>query len=70
MMRFAKILSFAGRKLLRMAGLPLVYLGVVILVLSYAFNLSHIKTILVVGLLLIVAGIATYVWKIRNQSHY
>ena len=70
MAKISKILSTIGRKLQHIAGLPLVYTGVIILALSYFTGLSHVKPILVTGLLLIVAGIATYVWKVRHQSQY
>ena len=58
------------KKLEKILGLPLVYTGVTLLALSYVTGLSRVNAILFTSLFLVLAGAATYVWKIRKQSPY
>ena len=58
------------RKLNKLLGLPLVYAGVVVLALGYATGLTRHNAVLAIGLLLVIAGAATYVWKERRESKY
>ena len=62
------------RKLLtalrRVAGLPLVYIGVIVLVASYIFGWSHINAVLFIGLGFVVAGVVSYIIKAKRESRY
>ena len=58
------------RKLNKLLGLPLVYAGVVVLALGYATGLTRHNAVLAIGLILVIAGAATYVWKERRESKY
>ena len=60
----------AMKKLKKLLGLPLVYAGVAILLLGYVSGLTRHNAVLVVGLLFVLAGAASYVWKERRQSRY
>ena len=74
----------AMKKLKKLLGLPLVYAGVAILVVNdLIFDKDHTIYILTganrggkttitqaVGLLFVLAGAASYVWKERRQSRY
>ena len=61
--RFAK--AFVG-----VMGLPLVYIGVMVLVASYVFGWSHINAVLFTGLGFVVAGVASYIIKAKRESRY
>ena len=66
-----KSLSKSLRKLLNaVAGLPLVYAGVFVLVASYVFGFSHINVVLFTGLALVVAGVASYIVMAKRESKY
>lgn len=58
------------KKLKNLLGLPLVYAGVAILLLGYISGLTRHNAVLVVGLLFVLVGAASYVWKERRQSRY
>ena len=62
------------RKLLtalrHVAGLPLVYIGVIVLVASYIFGWSHINAVLFTGLGFVVAGVVSYIIKAKRESRY
>ena len=60
----------AMKKMKKLLGLPLVYAGVAILLLGYVSGLTRHNAVLVVGLLFVLAGAASYVWKERRQSRY
>lgn len=51
-------------------GLPLVYIGVMVLVASYVFGWSHINAVLFTGLGFVVAGVASYIIKAKRESRY
>ena len=60
----------AMKKLKKLLGLPLVYAGVAILLLGYVSGLTRHNAVLIIGLLFVLAGAASYVWKERRQSRY
>ena len=54
----------------KVVGLPMVYVGVAVLLLSYVTRLSRFNAVLLLGLLLVVAGTVGYVWKVKRESKY
>ena len=54
----------------KLVGLPMVYVGVAVLLLSYVTRLSRFNAVLLLGLLLVVAGTVGYVWKVKRESKY
>ena len=58
------------KKLKNLVGLPRVYAGVAVLVLSYVTGLSRLNAVLATGLLLVVAGTAGYVWRLRKEGRF
>ena len=54
----------------KFVGLPMVYVGVAVLLLSYVTRLSRFNAVLLLGLLLVVAGTVGYVWKVKRESKY
>lgn len=51
-------------------GLALVFLGVLLLAVSFAFGLTVHDWILFLSLLLIIIGVIVYVWMLKRQSKY
>ena len=58
------------KKMLKYLGLPLVYLGILWLVVCYFTSWSNSNTMLLIGVILIIIGIITYVIKIKKESEY
>ncbi|MCR5131193.1 MAG: hypothetical protein K6C10_07015 [Prevotella sp.] len=59
------------KKILRkIVGLPMVYVGVAVLLLSFLTRLSRYNSILLLGFLLVLAGTIGYVWKTKRESNY
>ena len=54
----------------KLVGLPMVYVGVAVLLLSYVTRLSRFNAVLLLGLLLVVVGTVGYVWKVKRESKY
>ena len=52
----------------RLLGLPLVYAGVAVLMLSYVTGLARHNAVLLTGLFLIVAGVVSYVWLLKRPA--
>ena len=65
-----KTIKCIGKMLGRLAGLPLVYIGVIVLVASYVFGWSHINTVLFAGLGFVVAGVVSYIIITKKDSRY
>ena len=59
-----------AKAIVRVMGLPLVYIGVMFLVASYVFGWSHINAVLFTGLGFVVVGVASYIIKAKLESHY
>ena len=59
-----------NEKLRHYAGLLMIILGTLLLALTRWQALAHSNTLLMAGLLCIVAGIAAHVWSIKHESRY
>ena len=59
-----------AKAIVRVMGLPFVYIGVMVLVASYVFGWSHINAVLFTGLGFVVAGVASYIIKAKRESRY
>ena len=58
------------KKLLKYLGLPLVFVGLLWLVICFLAGWTNSNTLLITGVLLIAVGIITYVMKMKNESNY
>ena len=58
------------KKLLKYLGLPLVFVGLLWLVICFLAGWTNSNALLITGVLLIVIGIITYVMKMKNESNY
>ncbi|MBR5656319.1 MAG: hypothetical protein IKW98_06515 [Prevotella sp.] len=65
-----KTIKRVVKMLSRVAGLPLVYIGVIVLVASYVFGWSHINAVLFTGLGFVVAGVVSYIIITKKESRY
>ena len=58
------------RKIYKYLGLPLVYLGVILLVTCFIVGWTNSNILLISGVFLIAIGIITYVIKTKKESEY
>ena len=58
------------KRLADATGLPCVYAGVLLMVVLYIFRLTNYDALLLLPVLLILAGIAGYVRKLKAESNY
>ena len=58
------------KKLLKYLGLPLVFVGLLWLVICFLAGWTNSNALLITGVILIVVGIITYVMKMKNESNY
>ena len=58
------------KRLANVIGLPCVYSGVILMAAIYIFNLTNYNSLLLLGVLLILAGIIGYVYKTKAESQY
>lgn len=65
-----RTMKHLGKAIGHVMGLPLVFIGVMVLVASYAFGWSHINAVLFTGLGFVVAGVASYIIKTKRESRY
>ncbi|MBQ5982792.1 MAG: hypothetical protein IJL54_11555 [Prevotella sp.] len=58
------------KKLLKYLGLPLVFVGLLWLVICFLAGWTNSNALLITGVILIAVGIITYVMKMKNESNY
>lgn len=58
------------KRLADATGLPCVYAGVLLMTVLYIFRLTNYDALLLLPVLLILAGIAGYVRKLKAESNY
>ena len=58
------------KKMLNYLGLPLVYVGIIWLIVCFFAGWTNSNALLMTGVIFIIIGIITYVIKTKNESDY